>query len=208
MTALPEVAAFGRVPSIDAVVKATLDRCGPRECLVVLQRDPDGWVEPASRPQYLVFGRYDEAHDLDFYDRGTIFCEDFQFSWEKQSTGEARQDARAQAGAGDAFVLTYVGQSPAPPELGPDQDLSGCVAPDSNPSRTHLLWGERSLRRPPDSAPATTVPFSEGRIPGLLLYPAAHDEAASELAIEVREYIDPQSGERVAFRLTRVVKPA
>ena len=151
-----------------------------------LERIPEAWVSESERYDGLRLERLDQRTPFNEWERGRLFCQDFELRWEKMD---------------GAFQVVYVG---APPD-----DLPGFTPTDEldlshadTRIRSYYLWGRRVSDEQLTAVGASKQPaaevFIELRIPRHLHYPVS--AAAQQVKVQVCEYIDPTSGTTVYYR--------
>jgi hypothetical protein len=150
-----------------------------------LERVPDRWLTDEERRDGLRLEEFAPEADLNVWERGRIFCADFELRWEWLD---------------GAFQAVYVGSPTELPGFTPTDDLN---LDDTTPrEQSYMLWGNRV---PDDQLETVGVELSKGQptfiefqVPRVLHYPVS--ERAQRVRLRVREYVDPGSGARCYYR--------
>jgi hypothetical protein len=177
-----------RVEDIAAVVS---DITWPTDTLMILERLPLSWLDPAGIDTGLRFERFELAAPFNQYERGRIFHEAGELRWEKID----HQFWTVFVGRDDLAIPAVFGRDPL--EL---------TEPES---RTYYLWGKRLSEK------ALTIlgeqkkspVFAEFTVGGILKeYPAPPpaDEKLEQLVLDVAEYIDPTTRQLRYYRFKGV----
>lgn len=157
----------------------------PDPSYMYLERVPYAWLSEAEIESGLRLEKLDLAENWNTWERGRLFCKDFELRWEKLD---------------GAFQAVYVGPPADLPGFVPTDELS--LDDKTVETRSYWLWGKRV----PDDA-LTTVGaekrpgqnvFVEFIVPRLLYYPVS--DAAQRVKLRVCQYIDPESGALVYYR--------
>jgi hypothetical protein len=164
----------------------------PETTYMYLERGLRAWLNEEEIADGVRLERYDRSINLQPWDKGRIFCRDFELRWERWEEGIA------------AILL-----GAAPPAEGfqeePQVDLAGADVDD----RRYFLWG---LKVEDSDRAAVGVehpqrqgsgePFLELRIPRVLRYPLTGERR--QALLNVREYRDRATGAVLHYRLTGV----
>lgn len=157
----------------------------PPPCYMYLERVPDRWLTDEERRDGLRLERFAPDESFNAWERGRIFCAAFELRWEKLD---------------GAFQAVYVG---AP------QELPGFVPADKLnldgtkvEQRSYMLWGNKVPDEELETAGAEKregqPAFIEFQVPRVFYYPVS--DQAQRVRLQVREYIDPDSGARCYHR--------
>jgi hypothetical protein len=187
---VPDVLAAAELPNLAGVLLSVIGDSPGRKGPLFLHSEvePSGWQTDDGRDAVSLVAWVGEP-SLDDRDRSRVFSADFEVAWERIDQ--------------DRFRVTYIGPEPAPPGLRVLERL-----PEGQTAR-YLLWGTRSARAAPGTAPkrdgqdAHATIFLEGRLPHALSYPLA--ATTDEAALQTVEYRDPETGVLLAFRFAGVV---
>lgn len=178
-----------RVADIAAVVGTIT---WPDDTLMILERLPLRWLEPADIKTGLRFELFEPVAPFNRYERGRIFHETGELRWEKID---------------GKFWAVYAGSDAVilPADFTRDDSLNL----ENTESQTYYLWGKRLnqqalavLDRQPD-APM----FAEFTVGGILTeYPAdaSTETNREQLALQVVQYIDPETQQLQYYRFQGV----
>ena len=157
----------------------------PDPSYMYLERAPERWLFPKELENGLRLERLDLDEALNAWERGRLFCADFELRWESLD---------------GAFQAVYVGPTQALPSFTSAQELDLSAAKVRRSS--YALWGNRV----PDEELANigagpreneTV-FIEFQVPRVLYYPVS--KRAQRVALQVCTYTDPHSGRPLYYR--------
>lgn len=165
----------------------------PPASFVYLERVPGGWLSAEEAAGAVCLAELDPALPFAAYERGRVFCSEFELRWEKVD-------------GSFAAVLAGAVSHSAPFTPAVEPGLAAAQVCDT----AYPLWGsplpaEVLAALDPviaGSGPANSRPFLELRIPRVLWYPVGPD--ANRVQIRVREYYDSDSGELLYYRFVSV----
>jgi hypothetical protein len=150
-----------------------------------LERVPELWLSGDEAAAGVRFEAYDSGVQFGDWERGRVFCPDYELRWEKLD---------------GAYQAVLVGNAPS---------LNGFVVAtevdlDRASAQTHgyLLWGQRVEDEKLSLIGVEHTPngqvYLELRIPRILRYPVS--DKSRQVRLRVREYIDPKSGDLLYYR--------
>lgn len=152
----------------------------PDPSYMYLEQVPGEWIHNPKMDAGLGLRRLDITLDFQHWERGRIFCTDWELRWEKQ-------DAQ--------YTCVYVGIMQDLPGFSLETEIS--LAQAERIPNSYYLWG--TLVSEGDyaimgavSEPGTQI-FIELRIPRLLRYPVSQD--VHRVKLITYDYIDPNSGQ-------------
>lgn len=158
----------------------------PEVSYMYLERVPNSWLSAPHPDQTLRLAHFDATTSFDFnkWERGRLFCADFELRWEKQD---------------GAFQTVYVGTAP-PVKLASFESANELDLQNMTPrTSSYYLWGSRVSNQKLKTIGAEREEGSEVfvalRIPRILRYPVSAKAKYAKLVI--REYID--SSERAIY---------
>jgi hypothetical protein len=179
---MTDVIQWARIETLETAIAALepLDAC-----YMYLERVPDEWLTGEDRRDGLRLEKFDPDEDFDRWERGRIFCADFELRWERLD---------------GAFQAVYVGAPAELPGFAPSADLN--LDDKTLEERSYMLWGNRV----PDDQLETVgteeregqPAFIEFQVPRVFYYPAS--DQAQRVRLQVREYVEPDSGARCYYR--------
>lgn len=150
-----------------------------------LERVPYAWLTEAEIENGLRLEKLDPTEDWNTWERGRLFCADFELRWEKLD---------------GVFQAVYVGLPTDLPGFVPADDMS--LDDKTVEIHSYWMWGNRvpddklatvgAERRPDQNV------FIEFVVPRLLYYPVS--DAAQQVKLRVCQYIDPESGALAYYR--------
>jgi hypothetical protein len=154
-------------------------------CYMYLERVPDEWLTGEDRRDGLRLEKFEPDEDFDRWERGRIFCADFELRWERLD---------------GAFQAVYVGAPQELPGFVPADELN--LDGTKVEQRSYMLWGNKV---PADDLETVGAEKREGQsafiefqVPRVFYYPAS--DQAQRVRLQVREYVDPGSGARCYHR--------
>lgn len=157
----------------------------PEPSYMYLEQVPDSWVSVPDMEKGLSLHYYNPDLNFQFWERGRLFCQDWELRWEKQD---------------DLFWCVYVGSPTELPGFAPAPELDLTSA--KLVSNSYYLWGLQVEEDKLDMVGAQSVSdmqvFFELRVPRLLRYPVS--SAARRAKLITCEYIDPTSGQMIYHR--------
>lgn len=154
----------------------------PEVSYMYLERVPNSWLTTPHPDQTLRLAHFDVNTSFNEWERGRLFCADFELRWEKQD---------------GAFQTVYVGQDIELPafERADELDLQHM----KTRTNSYYLWGKRvsnkDLQTIGAQREANSELFVALRIPRILRYPVSPNAKYAKLLI--REYLN--SGENVVY---------
>jgi CRISPR-associated protein (TIGR03984 family) len=176
---MTEQICWGTTEKLSTIVQA-LD-CPP-ELLMMLERVPTAFLSDDEQKPGICLQKYDASENLEAWERGRIFHNNFELRWEKQ---------------GGVFVIVYIGE-PTELPMPHIKSLSEFEIQDE----TYYLWGERvsagNLKR--IGQPETANLFLELQIPRLLPYPVSNRGGKSRVKISARHYLNLETGDLEFYR--------
>ena len=176
---MPEQICWGTTEKLSTIIQA-LD-CSP-ELLMMLERVPTVFLPDAEQKSGICLQPYDTSENLEAWERGRIFHNNFELRWEKQDS---------------VFVIVYIGELTELP-MPHTESLSEFETQDE----TYYLWGERmsadNLKA--ISQPETANLFLELQIPRLLPYPVSNRDGQSRVKISARHYLNAETGDLEFYR--------
>ena len=167
------------------LVPAVTALAWPDPSYMLLERVPHAWLTEAEIENGLRLEKLDLTENWNRWERGRLFCADFELRWEKLD---------------GAFQAIYVGPPVNLPGFAPADELT--LDDKTIEIHSYWLWGKRV----PDDKLATVGArrypgqnvFLEFVIPRLLYYPVS--DAAQQVKLRVCQYIDPKSGALAYYR--------
>lgn len=179
-----DIIQWARVTDLTVVVDALT---WPNPSYMYLERVPERWLTKDERDAGLRLEKLDPDTPFNTWERGRLFCHEFELRWEKID---------------GAFQTVYVG---AAVDLA---DFQRAEEPDISTiepaTRHYFLWGERTPANQLDAIGATArddaAVFLELIVSRVLYYPVSDEERNNRVRLQVCEYIDPHSGERLYYR--------
>ena len=176
---MTEQICWGTAENLLPIVQA-LD-CPP-ELLMMLERVPTAFLPDAEQKSGICLKKYDTSENLEAWERGRIFHNNFELRWEKQ---------------GGVFVIVYIGELTELP-MPHIMSLSGFETQDE----TYYLWGERMSADTLKAIgqPEATNSFLELQIPRLLPYPVRNGSGKSRVKISARHYLNSETGDLEFYR--------
>ncbi len=169
---MTEQICWGTAENLLPIVQA-LD-CPP-ELLMMLERVPNAFLSDDEQKPGICLQPYDASENLEVWERGRIFHNNFELRWEKQD---------------GVFVIVYIGE-PTELPMPHTESLSEFETQDE----TYYLWGERMSpdNRKAVGQPNTTNLFLELQIPRLLPYPVSNQGVKSRVKISARHYLNSET---------------
>ena len=169
---MTEQICWGTAENVRPIVN-TLD-C-PSESLMMLERIPNAFLSDDEQKNGICLQVYNVSENLEAWERGRIFHNNFELRWEKQDC---------------VFVIVYIGEPTELPMLH-TESLSEFEPQDE----TYYLWGERMSAdtfKAIDQPEATNL-FLELQIPRLLLYPVKSRGGKLRVKISARHYLNSET---------------
>ena len=152
----------------------------PEVSYMYLERVPNSWLIAPHPDETLRLAHFDATTSFNEWERGRLFCADFELRWQKQD---------------GAFQTVYVGQDIELPAFERADELKW----QKTRPNCHYLWGSRvsnqKLKTIGAKREAGSEVFVALRIPRILRYPVS--AKAKHVKLVIREYID--SSERVIY---------
>ena len=176
---MTEQICWGTTEKLSTIVQA-LD-CPP-ELLMMLERVPTAFLSDDEQKPGICLQKYDASENLEAWERGRIFHNNFELRWEKQ---------------GGVFVIVYIGE-PTELPMPHIMSLSEFETQDEN----YYLWGERMSAdnlKAIDQPEATNL-FLELQIPRLLPYPVSNRGGKLRVKISARHYLNSETGDLEFYR--------
>lgn len=176
---MSEIIQWARLDDLSATVSALT---WPEASYMYLERVLYRLLIAPAPDQTLCLAHFDAKTSFDFneWERGRLFCTDFELRWEKQD---------------GAFQTVYVGQAIKLPAFEQADELKW----QESRSKSYYLWGKRVSNKDLQTIGAQREADSELfvalRIPRILRYPVSPKANYAKLLI--REYLD--SGEKVVY---------
>lgn len=159
----------------------------PDSSLIYLEKVITGWLPPDSlqAPQLTFF---DPNTDFKAWERGRIFCTDFELRWEKVT---------------DKFRLVYVGKPMTIEGFSLATDMLD-LAPTKTEKRSYYLWGRRVAQDNLEKVGLKHEPkgigiFIEMRVNAHLYYPVQH-EKTNRIKLKVCQYRHQETGQIMYHR--------
>lgn len=158
-----------------------------QESLMMLERTPGVFLPEDARENGIRLRKYDVDENVEDWERGRIFHENFELRWEKQD---------------GTFSIVYIG--------GPKCSLPSGINTESladfdTQDDGYYLWGEKVtadtlelLGRSGDEETANS--FLEPQIPRLLSYPVSNRNEKFRVKISVRHYLNRDTGALEFYR--------
>lgn len=156
-----------------------------RPAYMYLERIPELWLSDDDVAAGVRFELFDPQTQFAEWERGRVFCPDFELRWEKLD---------------GAYQTVVVGNAPSLHgfSLATEIDLAAASAQ----TRGYLLWGQRVKDDELSLIGVEHVPngqvYLELRIPRILRYPMS--DQARQARLIVREYANPKSGDLLYYR--------
>jgi len=177
---------WASVVDLNAAVRAAP---WPQPAYMYLERGLGAWLTEEETADGVRLEAYDPTADFAAWEKGRVFCADYELRWE-QSDGVCRAVLIGAAPAAEGF------SEAADPNL----------AAAEQRTRSIFLWGLRLDDADLDAVGVTRAgrgePHLELRIPRVLRYPTTG--AKRRAALTVCEYLHPQTGAVLHYRLTGV----
>ena len=178
---MSDIIQWARLDDLSATV-STLK--WPEASYMYLERVPVGRLVAPDPQETLRLAHFDANTSFDEWERGRLFCANFELRWEKQD---------------GAFQTVYVG-TPPPIKLAGFESADELDLQNMTPRRrSYYLWGSRVSNQKLKTIGAEREEGSEVfvalRIPRILRYPVSAKAKYAKLMI--REYVD--SGEKVLY---------
>ncbi|MGC9396919.1 MAG: type III-D CRISPR-associated protein Csx19 [Anaerolineae bacterium] len=157
----------------------------PDPSYMYLERVPHAWLTEAEIENGLRLEKLDPAEDWNGWERGRLFCADFELRWETLD---------------GAFQAVYVG----PPADLPGFALADDIDLGDTQVETHSywMWGNRVPDKDLETVGAEKRDdqnvFIEFVVPRVLYYPVS--DAAQRVKLRVRQYVDQNSGALAYYR--------
>lgn len=153
-----------------------------------LERVPTQWLAGIDIHDGLGLRRFDPTLPFNQWERGQIFCPDFELRWEKQQ---------------GRYQTVYIGQAQT---LADFQSAPEPILDDTQQiRRQYYLWGKKVQDEDLDQIGAANQEqqraFAQLGIPRVLYYPVSPD--AEQVQLEVCEYMDT-SNVRVYYRFLQL----
>jgi hypothetical protein len=181
-----EIIQWARLDDLTATVSALT---WPEASYMYLERVLYHLLIAPDPDKTLRLAHFDAKTSFNFneWERGRLFCADFELRWEKQACPDEGRDG--------AFQTVYVGQAIDLPAFERADELKW----QESRSKSYYLWGKRVSNRDLATIGAQREADSELfvalRIPRILRYPVSPKAKYAKLLI--REYLD--SGEKVVY---------
>ncbi len=176
---MAEQICWGTSENLLPIVHA-LDR--PPELLMMLERVPNVFLPDDEQELGICLQTYNSSENLEGWERGRIFHDNFELRWEKQD---------------GVFVIVYIGE-PTELPMPHTESLSEFETQDE----TYYLWGERMSADTLKAIgqPEATNLFLELQIPRLLPYPVPDGSGKSRVKISARHYLNSETGDLEFYR--------
>lgn len=176
---MAEQICWGMVDSLLQIVGA-LDY--PPESMLMLERVPSTFLSDTERQEGICLRKYKANENLEIWEHGRIFCNDFELRWEKQEKG---------------FVTVYIGE-PKGLQLSDTELLSDFEIHD----QSYYLWGEKMTEDTLQliNQLGATNSFLELQIPRLLHYPVSNRNEKFRVKLSARHYLNSETGKLEFYR--------